>query len=53
MFFRAQFQTLTWFETARAVWVLKQFSPQNFFFSICIQLKLKSRFQIISLKHVP
>ena len=40
MFFRAQFQTLTWFKTARAVWVLKQFSPQKIFSLYVFSLNL-------------
>ena len=41
MFFRAKFQTQTCFETARAVWLPKHLRSQKYFFSICIQLKLR------------
>ena len=49
MFFHAQFQTQTYFETAQAVWVPKQYelSPQKYFFSICIQLKLSKDSKLV------
>ena len=41
MFFRTQLQTQTSFETARAVWLPKHLRYQKYFFSICIQFKLR------------
>ena len=51
-FFGVQFQIQTCLGTAQAVWVPKHLRPQEYCFSICIQLKLRRRFQISSLRYV-
>ena len=45
----AHFHSQTCFEAAQSVWVPNHFCPQKCFFSICIQLKLRQRFQTSSL----
>ena len=52
MFFHAQFQTHTCFETSRAVWVPKHLRFAKIFFSVSIQLKPRLGLQISSLQHV-